>query len=149
MCCLFFGVHEWFAGTKGAVTEAEYALADRAFLKFWGWLDEERPQIEGTDTGLITSTRVRCVDVGRKAAQLPGFNMAFHSKYSPSNAFELRKVTMDRIGWFVARIFSNLANITDWVWSGGGEWRAFGLISSEGSDLFQFASVLPYSFRFE
>lgn len=131
-----FGMREYFAGTEGATSEAEYDLVDRAFLKHWGWVDTEEPSHDTTETGLITSTRLTVLDVGRRLAALPGWSMVQQRKYSPSYSYEMRRPTIDRLIWFIGKYLSNAVNVCDFFWSGTGAWYGLGVSSTYGADLY-------------
>lgn len=137
---------EWFGDTEGEVSEAQYDLVDCQGLKFWGWIESEEPAHSTGDTGLLTSTRVTCFDIGRKLATLPGWNLVFERKYSPAYSFEMRHPSYDRLIWFAARYLSNASEIADFFWSGTGDWFGAGVVGMFGGDLLTMMDTVAQSY---
>lgn len=143
---VLYSEREWFGGTEGEVSEAQYDLVNCQGLKFWGWVESEQPEHITGDTGLLTSTRVTCLDIGRKLATLPGWNLVFERKYSPAYSYEMRHPSYDRLIWFAARYLSNASEIADFFWSGTGDWFGAGVVGMFGGDLLTMMDTVAQSY---
>ncbi len=115
--------------------------AGREHMKFVGWIDEEPTQIEVEETSLRRYTSLRCIDVGGKLQQLPGFNLMVErvTQTTPTGGLLMDHANIDRFVYLILRWLSTAAEVADFIWSGTSELWQFPIMSAEGGSIYDMA----------
>ena len=108
---------------------------DRSNLLFCGWVQDEQAMIEANTTGTLQDVVLRCVDVGGRLKELPGFPTILENDATPANWNEYLNPNIDTYLHHLLQWQSTALDLADWSWSGVGSSYPFKILSSEGASL--------------
>ena len=114
------------------------ATSEREQMVFGGWIDEEPTSIEASEKSTITTTSVRCVDVGQRLKQLPNFTMMAVKDATPlaAVAYEIKHATIDTFIYVMLMWMTSALDLADFTWSNLGDDANIGILAGQGSNIF-------------
>lgn len=105
-------------------------------VKFTGWIQTEDADIKTDESGILTETTLRCLDVAGRLSTLPGFDQIVERDASPANWLEMADAHMDRYLHFLIAWHSTALDVADFTWSGTGDTYSFSILGSGGASLY-------------
>lgn len=101
--------------------------------KFWGFLDTEPNEAQGTLEGTRLLTSIVALDVGKRLQQVVGYNIGLERDENPTYAYQMRRATMDTVAQLIVTYCTNAAFLTDFFWSMFAEHYGFGVYDFTGN----------------
>lgn len=133
-CMAVLWKHQYEDGA--AVTPS--GLSGHEHIAFVGWHYQDETSGRAEERGFIDDTILEFRDVGGWLQVLPGYPITVNRDQEPASWFELKRANID---YYFARLlleYTNVTNLTDFIWSGVGyDHYPFPSLSSVGSTLYE------------
>lgn len=107
---------EVYNGVEGSLA----GPADREHMKFVGWHATDPAVIEGTETGIITTTEFECHDIGARMRNLPAFSSIVGRIGASTAWYLLPSAHTDRYIHYLLHWHSTVLDVAPFTWSGTG-----------------------------
>jgi hypothetical protein len=118
---VMYGEREVYNGTVGSLATA--GKADREHMKFQGWVERIRDEID-VDGRAVTD--LECVDAGGFMAVQQNKPWTYESDAAPTTSgdtafIHVNKLNLDRAALMLMYFDTTAAEVTDFIWSGTGD----------------------------
>ncbi len=113
-------------GTLVMIFDGEPASAsDRTHMVFIGWHHTDPAEIQGTKTGVIQNTTIKCRDIAGKLSALPAFTQTVEGDSTPDKWEQMSTPNVDKFAHYLLQWHSTALDLMDFTPPGTGSTHKF------------------------